>query len=141
MTVMNPAGFLNRLCARFLDGILITLVSGFLTLAIYGEFLRDDYYFTDWLGVIYGLLLPVVWYGYTIGRRLTGNRIVKLDGSKVGIGNMLLRDIVAGMIYAFTFGIGLIVSAFMVGIREDKRAIHDFIARTYVTTEPATEAE
>ena len=36
-----------------------------------------------------------------------------------------------------TFGIAAIVSGFMVGIRQDKRAIHDLIAGTYVTYEKA----
>jgi uncharacterized RDD family membrane protein YckC len=45
---------------------------------------------------------------------------------------MLLRTLVSGIFYALTIGIGAIVSAFMVGIREDKRAIHDFIAGTEV---------
>ena len=35
---------------------------------------------------------------------------------------MVLRVIVAGIIYVVTLGIGLIVSAFMVGLRDDKRA-------------------
>lgn len=48
---------------------------------------------------------------------------------------MLLRMIVAAIIYGVTLGIAAIVSAFMVGIREDKRSIHDLIAGTYVTYE------
>ena len=64
-----------------------------------------------------------------------------MDGSKVGYGVMLLRVIVGGIIYVVTLGIALIVSAFMVGIREDKRAIHDFIAGTYVTKNPTKNFE
>ncbi|NAZ10137.1 hypothetical protein GT022_15405 [Agaribacter marinus] len=72
---------------------------------------------------------------------MAGNRIVRIDGRKIGIGTMILRNIVAGIIYILTFGIGLIVSAFMVGVREDRRAIHDFIAQTYVTTNPPTKVQ
>lgn len=43
-----------------------------------------------------------------------------------------MRNVVAGVIYGFTFGIALIVSIFMVALREDKRALHDFIAGTEV---------
>ena len=46
---------------------------------------------------------------------------------------MILRVLVGALIYGVTFGIGVIVSAFMVGMREDKRSIHDFVAGTYVT--------
>lgn len=43
-----------------------------------------------------------------------------------------IRNLVAGIVYGLTFGIGVLISAFMVGLREDKRAIHDFIAGTEV---------
>ena len=45
---------------------------------------------------------------------------------------MLMRVIVAGLVYGITFGIGFIVSVIMVAVREDKRALHDFIAGTEV---------
>lgn len=46
---------------------------------------------------------------------------------------MIMRVIIAGLVYGITFGLGLIVSLFMIGLREDKRMLHDFIAGTYVT--------
>ncbi|PAV31408.1 hypothetical protein CIL05_01775 [Virgibacillus profundi] len=139
MYITNPAGFQNRFLARFLDFIIIFLVTGTLSKLLYGVFYDgDNYYLTDSLGFLYSLLLPIFWYGYTLGKRMAGNRIVRIDGRKVGIGTMVLRDIVAGVVYILTLGIGLIVSAFMVGVREDKRSIHDFIAQTYVTTDPPT---
>ena len=55
------------------------------------------------------------------------------DGTQVGFLTMILRVLVGGLIYGVTFGIGVIVSAFMVGMREDRRSIHDFVAGTYVT--------
>lgn len=114
-------------------------MTGIISYFLYGVFYDGDKnYPSDILGVFYDLLLPVLWSGYTLGRKMAGNRIVRMDGKKVGIGTMILRVLVAGIAYALTLGIGLIVSAFMVGLREDKRAIHDFIARTYVTTNPPT---
>lgn len=49
---------------------------------------------------------------------------------------MIKRDLITGLVYGLTLGIAIIVSACMVGIREDKRAIHDFIAGTYVSYNP-----
>ncbi|MGJ9384339.1 RDD family protein [Salipaludibacillus sp. CF4.18] len=139
MEVTNPAGFQNRFLASFLDFIIIFLVTGIISYFLYGIFYNSDKnYPSDILGFFYTLFLPVLWSGYTIGRKMAGNRIVRMDGKKVGIGTMILRVIVATIAYTLTLGIGLIVSAFMVGIREDKRAIHDFIAQTYVTTNPPT---
>ncbi|WP_163971126.1 RDD family protein [Oceanobacillus halotolerans] len=137
MDFTNPAGFRNRFLARILDLMIIFLVTGIISQFLYGAFYDgDSYRLIESFGFFYTLLLPIFWYGYTLGRRMVGNRIVRVDGRKVGIGTMILRDIVAGAAYTFTLGIGLVVSAFMVGIREDKRAIHDFIAQTYVTTSP-----
>ncbi|WP_099156848.1 RDD family protein [Virgibacillus ndiopensis] len=131
MEVTNPAGFQNRF-----------LATGIISQLLYGVFYdSENYHSIDYIRLIYGLILPVVWYGYTLGRRMAGNRIVRIDGRKVDIGTMILRNIVAGIFYILTLGIGLIVSAFMIGGREDKRAIHDFIAQTYVTTDPPSKTQ
>ena len=131
----NAAGFWVRLGAVLLDGIILTIALGFISSLIYNQFFMEDFSFIDILNALYFLLLPIFWHGYTIGKRALGIRIVRIDEEEVGFGTMFLREIVAGLVYVLTFGIGLIVSAFMVGIREDKRSIHDFIAGTYVTYE------
>ncbi|WP_153464594.1 MULTISPECIES: RDD family protein [Sediminibacillus] len=138
----EPAGLDKRIVSRIIDGIIITLGTVLTSYIFYGDFINgDDFRVIDFIGILYGLLLPVLWYGYTLGRRVTGNRIVRIEGGKVGVGTMLLRELVAGIFYALTFGIGLIVSVLMVGIREDRRAIHDFIAGTYVTRCPPEKNE
>ena len=43
-----------------------------------------------------------------------------------------MRVIVAGIVFGVTLGIGVLVSAFMVGLRQDKRGLHDFMAGTQV---------
>lgn len=129
--VTNPAGFWVRLGAVLLDGIIIGIPLGILSYIISGE--PDGGSFTNSLSFLYSLILPIVWYGYTIGKKVCGIRIVKVNGEKLGIGAMLMRTVVGGIIYGVTLGIAAIVSAFMVGMRQDKRAIHDLIAGTYVT--------
>jgi uncharacterized RDD family membrane protein YckC len=132
-TIVNPAGFWIRLLATILDGIIVmvplTLISYLVTGAWEGDI------FTSILSLLYYLILPIVWFGYTVGKRMVGIRIVKVNGDKIGFGTMLMRVIVASIVYSITLGIGAIVSAFMVGLRKDKRGIHDFIAGTYVTYE------
>ncbi len=134
--VERPAGFLIRLGAFLLDGIILALIFGIISLIFFGNFDYKGSTFLNILELLYALLLPVLWSGYVIGKRICGIRIVKMDGSNVGLLTMILRLLVAGIIYVLTLGIGVIVSAFMVGIREDNRAIHDFIAGTYVTHQP-----
>jgi uncharacterized RDD family membrane protein YckC len=127
-----PAGFWVRVGATIMDWLMINLPLIIIAGLITGEFSEENY-FVSTITFLYVLITPVLWKGYVVGKRIAGIRIVKKDGRNVHIGNMLMRTIVAGIAYALTLGIGIIVSAFMVGIREDKRAIHDFIAGTYVT--------
>jgi len=127
----NLAGFWDRFFANLLDGLIISLPIAVLAYLITGKF--DDDVISAPLNLVYSLVLPVVWHGYTVGKRIMQIRIAKVNGEKLGFGTMFMRTVVGGLVYVLTLGIGFIVSAFMVGLREDKRAIHDFIAGTYVT--------
>lgn len=130
---MNPVGFWRRLGANLLDGLIIGIPLALLSYLISPADEND--WFTNALSAVYSLLLPVLWFGYTVGKKLLDIRIVKMDGSQVGIGTMLLRVFVGMyLVYGITLGIGAIVSAIMVAAREDKRSIHDLIAGTYVTS-------
>ncbi|WP_336774811.1 RDD family protein [Paenibacillus sp. MMO-58] len=129
MDTFNRAGFWRRLGANILDGLIIGIPLTILAFIISGE--RENS-FTNIISFLYSLLIPVLWNGYTIGKKICGIQIRRLDGRPPGIGTMLLRNVVGGLVYAVTIGIAAVVSAFMVGMREDKRAIHDFIAGTVV---------
>lgn len=131
--MMDSAGFWVRLGAVIVDGIFMTIVLGFAGLLLYNQFFIEGYSFIDILSIMYYLLLPIFWYGYTVGKKALGIRIARVDGEKLGFGTMFMREVVANLVYVLTFGIGIIISAFMVGIRKDKRSIHDLIAGTYVT--------
>lgn len=100
---------------------------------IFGE---SDTWFTSLGSYLYFILLPTFWAGYTVGKRILGIRGVKLDETDVNLWTIIKRQLIAYIIYTLTLGTGVIVNAFMVGIREDKRAIHDFIAGTYVSFYP-----
>lgn len=126
----QPAGFWIRLGASLLDGIILGIPLAILGFLVFGD---GDQWFVNIVQFLYSLILPVIWNGYTIGKRICGIRIRKVDTEEAPtIGTMLLRNVVAGLVYGLTLGIAAIVSAFMVGLREDKRAIHDLIAGTEV---------
>ncbi len=130
--VQQPAGFWIRFGANLADWLFINLPLLILMGIITDEFSTDNTVVSV-LSLLYVLITPIFWQGYVVGKRVLGIRIVRKDGENVHFGNMIMRTIVAGIFYGLTLGIGLIVSAFMVGLREDKRAIHDFMAGTYVT--------
>jgi uncharacterized RDD family membrane protein YckC len=129
----RPAGFWIRLGAGLLDGLIVSAIFGLIYSLITGGFSPKTSSFINLLEVLYAILIPVFWNGYVLGKRIAGIRIVKVDGSDVTFPTMLMRVLVGGLIYTVTLGIALIISAFMVGTRDDKRAIHDLIAGTFVT--------
>ncbi|WP_397386841.1 RDD family protein [Paenibacillus sp. BIC5C1] len=129
---LREAGFWIRFGANLLDGIIVSIPLAIIVGVLTGNFDRDEP-LAKLLGGLYSILLPVLWSGRTIGKRICGIRIRKYGTHEPpGIGTMLMRVVVAGLVYGITFGIGFIISVFMVAIREDKRAIHDFIAGTEV---------
>ncbi|MEK8127832.1 RDD family protein [Paenibacillus filicis] len=128
---VNAAGFWIRLGAVLLDALIIALPLAILGAIISGG-LENNEPVTKALSFLYSLLLPIFWRGFTIGKRICGIRISKLDGFPPGLGTMLLRNVVGGLVYGITFGIAAIVSLVMVVVREDKRSLHDLIAGTQV---------
>lgn len=125
------AGFWIRLGATLLDGIIVGIPLGIISWIIMGGGDGKEY-FTNIISFLYSLLLPVIWNGHTIGKRICGIRISKTDGTSPGLGTMIMRNVVASIVYGLTLGIGVIVSGIMVAVREDKRSLHDFIAGTEV---------
>lgn len=82
------------------------------------------------------------YYACNLGWICYWKRIFKIkkirykDNGNVTILNMFLREIVGyNIISLVTFGLSVVVSILMVMFRKDKRAIHDFIGRTYVNNE------
>lgn len=129
----NAVGFWRRLGASLLDGLIIGVPLALIAYLITGE--TQGNWFTNLLSTLYSLLVPMFWYGYTVGKKIVGVRIARVDGEPLGIGTMLLRVLVGMvLIYGITFGLAAIASAIMVGVRKDKRAIHDLVAGTYVTS-------
>lgn len=79
------------------------------------------------LGFTNFIVLPI-FSGQTIGKILTGLRIVRLDGRSASIGSILLRQILGYGLTAASLGIGFLISVFS----SKGRALHDYIAGTVV---------
>ncbi|MBU8878626.1 RDD family protein [Bacillus sp. FJAT-29790] len=134
-TEIEPAGFGIRLIANLIDFLIIYTPIAIGIYFVTGEFTFDwsDTWTWDILYRIYLVITPLLWSGYVIGKRLCKIKIKRVDGEKLTILNMFLREVVGMYILvAITFGIAAIVSGLMVIFREDKRGIHDLIAGTYV---------
>ncbi|MFC4101682.1 RDD family protein [Paenibacillus xanthanilyticus] len=132
-----PVGFWARLGGVLMDGLIFFIPFGFIGLLIFGEWNGNKAwsYSVDALSYLYMIFLPLLWGGRTLGKKAIGARIIRVSGQPLGIGTMLLRTVVSNILYAVTFGIVLMISAIMVGVRDDKRSVHDFIAGTQVVAD------
>ncbi|MCM3734527.1 RDD family protein [Bacillus cytotoxicus] len=124
------AGFWRRFGASFLDKLVF--VPFFVIFMLVGMSMDTAESVVGILAMLYILSVPVMWAGFTIGKRGLNIRIVRIDGQKITIWTTIKRYLLSGIVYSITFGIGYIVSAFMVALRKDKRSIHDLIAGTQV---------
>jgi uncharacterized RDD family membrane protein YckC len=83
------------------------------------------------LGVLPGLM------GLTAGKWAAGLRILRTDGTEIGIGRAFLRHFVGYPLSFFTLGLGFLVAA----LTSRGRGLHDLIADTIVLRERQAEAE
>ncbi|BBW98493.1 hypothetical protein GsuE55_33260 [Geobacillus subterraneus] len=79
----RPAGFWKRLLANLLDAIVIGIPISVIGYLITGS--METNWFTTLANLLYALVVPAVWYGYTVGKRMIGIRIAKVNGGKVGL--------------------------------------------------------
>jgi hypothetical protein len=76
---------------------------------------------------IYYWILMVKWQT-TIGKKLLGMKIVKMDGTKITLGTVFLRQVLGAWIASFIFNIGYL----WIGYDVKKRSWADMVAGTYV---------
>ncbi|HEX6278835.1 MAG TPA: RDD family protein [Pyrinomonadaceae bacterium] len=79
------------------------------------------------VGLSNTVLLPLV-TGQSLGKMITGLRIVSSDGSSPGIGTLLFRQTLGYLLTLGSLGLGFVVSAFS----SKGRALHDYVSGTQV---------
>ncbi|MEH7461073.1 RDD family protein [Bacillus thuringiensis] len=124
------AGFWRRFGAIFLD--VLVFVPPIVIFTLIGMSDEASETIVGISQTLYLLIVPIVWAGFTVGKKAVNIRIVRVDGQKITIWTTVKRYLLSGIIYGLMFGMGFIVSAFMIALRKDKRSIHDLIAGTQV---------
>ncbi len=130
----QPAGFWVRLGAWAIDTVIL-FAAQMIMVAVwpgFSEYFDSDTYlhWVDLLGFIVGALYYTVGvsvWATTVGKRLLGLYVLRPDGAKAGFGRALARYF-AGILSMLIFGIGYL----MIGLRSDKRGLHDLICDTVV---------
>ena len=127
----SPVGIPERAFAALID-IIITFGSVFMI----DIFIIDESIIVMAVvfSLFYSIILPVLWDGYTVGKRLIGIRISHVKGDKLTISTMLVRELIGTFLYNISVGVLTVISIYLVYKRDDKRSIHDLLASTYVTS-------
>jgi uncharacterized RDD family membrane protein YckC len=128
----HRAGFWLRFVAFVIDGIIISVIQ-FLLSMIFGDLM--DVETNPGSSSFINLILTIIYFGcfqtylrgQTLGKKITGIRVTRLDGSKVNLGRMLLREIIGKTVSALILLIGFFMAA-----GKTKRALHDRMADTIV---------
>lgn len=132
------APFSLRCGALLIDYIIIVIIP-IISLLI-GRFLGDDgrkllnselsnagWLIATILALSNFIIFPMV-SSQTIGKMLTGLRIVKTDGTVASLGNLAMRHLVGYPLTILTLGLGFLLSIF----NSRGRALHDYISGTIV---------
>jgi uncharacterized RDD family membrane protein YckC len=74
--------------------------------------------------------------GKTVGRMVTGIRVVRTDGQRITVGFAALREVAVkalliGMVgNSFTFGLATLIDVLWPLWDDENRALHDFVVNT-----------
>ena len=80
------------------------------------------------LGIVYSTVLVGAWKT-TLGKQVFGLRVVRTDGSKIGICRAFSRAL---FFFTFFSPIILVISSVMIALQQSKRGLHDLVCDTEV---------
>ncbi|MEV5108482.1 MULTISPECIES: RDD family protein [Bacillus] len=141
----RPALVMNRIGASLIDMFLISVMYGAIVAVITGNysaiFNRFNISFGDYrydltvafmLMAIYFILLPFIWNGATVGKKVTRTKVISLTSEKLTLQTLIIRFFVLLLPNILLLGIPLICNVYMMLFRKDNCGFHDLIAKTKV---------
>jgi uncharacterized RDD family membrane protein YckC len=129
-----------RCGAILIDYVILVAILAFSTLVsrLLGGGSRSIGNSSETVGILIAIVVAVVdlgilpgLTGLTVGKWATGLRILREDGSDIGIGRAFLRHFVGYPLSFVTLGLGFLVAA----LTTRGRGLHDLIANTIVVRE------
>ncbi|SLK10379.1 RDD family protein [Bacillus toyonensis] len=141
----RPALVMNRIGASLIDMFLISVMYGAVVAVMTGNysaiFNRFNISFDDYrydlavvfiLMVLYFILLPFIWNGVTLGKKITRTKLISLTSEKLTLQTLTLRFFVLLLPNMLLLGIPLICNVYMMLFRKDNCGFHDLITKTKV---------
>lgn len=84
--------------------------------------------------VAYFCLIPALWNGQTLGKRLSGITTIKEDGSKPSFRSLFIREICRIFITLLTSGISIIVNIICLFVCKKHCCFYDILVSTKVVS-------
>lgn len=141
----RPLVVINRFGASMIDMFLISLSYGIIVAVITGEYsailsrfgISFGNYIYDLalafsLMALYFIILPLLWNGYTVGKKVTRVKLVSLTSETVTLKILVLRFFVLLIPNILLLGIPLLCNVYMMLFRKDNSGFHDLVAKTRV---------
>jgi len=151
---LEYAGFWRRLGAFIIDIIIISIPSWIIGpiwgLGIYGLDYNNGFpwepSFTDLPPLVFADFVPTIigiayfialwaWRGQTVGKMVAQIKVIRADGTKVGVGTAIIRYL--GYIVC---GLTLFIGFLWIALDRRKQGFHDMMADTVVVKVPKVTA-
>ena len=149
------AGWWRRVGAQLVDGLII-IVGALIILSVFGAVFSVGFFASGnedsgvaalivslivsaiaiaIVALIYAPALMARTNGRTIGRMVTGIRVVRADGQPITFGFAALREVAVkalgfGILNSFTFGLASLIDVLWPLWDDENRALHDFVVNT-----------
>lgn len=141
----RPALVMNRIGASLIDMFLISVMYGAVVAVMTGNysaiFNRFNISFGDYrydlavvfiLMAIYFILLPFIWNGVTLGKKVTRIKLISLKSEKLTIQTLTIRFFVLLLPNILLLGIPILCNVYMMLFRKDNCGFQDLITKTKV---------
>lgn len=140
----EPAGIGERVLAFLLDafflGVYYFVVIWILGLVVQNGGVAEISKLPGWIPVVfimlpmmlYHLLMEVLWKGYSLGKKVVGIRVVKIDGSRADLSGYLLRWLFRLFEITMTSGVVAFVTVLLNG---KGQRLGDIVGKTCVIKE------
>ena len=145
LKVHRPALVMNRIGASLIDMFLISVMYGAVVAVMTGNysaiFNRFNISFGDYrydlavvfiLMAIYFILLPFIWNGVTLGKKVTRIKLISLKSEKLTIQTLTIRFFVLLLPNILLLGIPILCNVYMMLFRKDNCGFQDLITKTKV---------
>ncbi|MGN5649978.1 RDD family protein [Bacillus sp. Brlt_9] len=141
----RPALVMNRIGASLIDMFLISVMYGAVVAVMTGNygaiFDRFNISFGDYrydlavvfiLMAIYFILVPFIWNGVTLGKKVTRIKLISLKSEKLTLQTLTIRFFVLLLPNILLLGIPILCNVYMMLFRKDNCGFQDLITKTKV---------